>query len=172
MARYEHLNKLWINNEIPGYISRVMGDEFRLSILSNGFLFTFNRDPRARRVPPVNGGDGEDDSDESDDLDDDENEIFGFGDDNDEEEEDNNGDRFMGPNGTTAGDVRNFFQIFENLRNGLDENGDGNNANGGIDLATPFIELLGGPQFQTGPIPPEAMEEESSSDSDFNETNG
>ncbi|CCE63403.1 hypothetical protein TPHA_0E03130 [Tetrapisispora phaffii CBS 4417] len=43
--RFEYLNTLWVNNEIPGYISRAMGDDFRLNILSNGFLFAMNRIP-------------------------------------------------------------------------------------------------------------------------------
>ena len=182
MTRYEHLNKLWINNEIPGYISRVMGDEFRLSILSNGFLFTFNRDPRARRVPFMNNRGNEDDEDEDIDMDmDDEANDFVFeenGDENYDEEEgglggeddsesdsgddDDNQGRFRGPNGgTTVGDVRNFFQIFEILRNGPDGNRD---TPGGIDLATPFFELLGEPQFPTETMPPDTMDDDEDSD--------
>ncbi|CCD24506.1 E3 ubiquitin-protein ligase UBR1 NDAI_0D01920 [Naumovozyma dairenensis CBS 421] len=64
LKRYEHLNKLWINNEIPGYISRVMGDEFRVSILSNGFLFTFDREGRQGGRFGRAFGDGFDSSEE------------------------------------------------------------------------------------------------------------
>ena len=35
----------------------VMGDEFRVTILSNGFLFAFNREPRPRRIPPTDEDD-------------------------------------------------------------------------------------------------------------------
>ena len=173
IVRYEHLNKLWINNEIPGYISRVMGDEFRLSILSNGFVFTFNRDPRARRVPFMNNGGEEDEEDEDIDMDDgeDEAEDFGYeengGEDEDEGDDSNNDDSdnqggFMGGNGGTApGDVRNFFQIFELLRNGANGNRD---IPPGIDLATPFFQLLGEPQFQTGDMPPDTLNNEENSD--------
>ena len=134
LSRYEHLNRLWINNEIPGYISRVMGDEFRMSILSNGFLFTFNRDPRARRrVPPTN----EDDSDEN------FGEMSGEDDDfySDEDGEEEN--RFRNMNGQ-PGEVRDFFQIFETVRNAMDN---GENMEGGVDLTTPFLQLFG-PQFR------------------------
>lgn len=166
MARYEHLNKLWINNEIPGYISRVMGDEFRLSILSNGFLFTFNRDPRTRRVPPVNGGDEDEDDDTSDEELNDEDGVFAFGqgeeeeEDMDEEDMDGEGPEFLRPNGPLGADVRNFFQIFENLREG------GNGINfGEVDLATPFMDLIGGPRM------PEPVVEEDEEEDNWAEEN-
>ena len=40
--RYEYLNRLWVNNEIPGYISRVMGEQFALNLLSNQTFFPLN----------------------------------------------------------------------------------------------------------------------------------
>lgn len=130
LSRFEHLNKLWINNEIPGYISRVMGDEFRVSILSNGFLFAFNRDPRTRRAPPADD-DSEDDFMASGDE--------GLYSDEDSDEE----NRFRNANGQ-PGDVRDFFQIFETVRNAMDNGGNGNE---GVDLTTPFLQMLG-PQFR------------------------
>ncbi|KAG0667442.1 E3 ubiquitin-protein ligase ubr1 [Maudiozyma exigua] len=128
LTRYEHLNKLWINNEIPRYISRVMGDEFRVSILSNGFLFALNRDPTAgRRVPPVNDADDSEDDfmDEGD----------GFFSDEDMADE----DRFRNLNGQT-GDVRDFFEIFQTVRNAMDN---GENEGGDVDLTTPFLQMFG-----------------------------
>lgn len=77
LKRYEYLNKLWINNEIPGYISRVMGDEFRVNILSNGYIFTFNRNFRLRRAPTRDDG-------EDDDFDDDAEPFGGHSSDEDE----------------------------------------------------------------------------------------
>lgn len=72
LKRYEHINKLWINNEIPGYISRLMGDEFRMNILSNGYIFRFNNGPTWRRN--VNGTNlGDDDESDADAFDDDDN---------------------------------------------------------------------------------------------------
>ena len=128
LTRYEHLNKLWINNEIPRYISRVMGDEFRVSILSNGFLFALNRDPTARRrVPPVNDAD-----DSEDDFMDDGDAFF-----SDEDMDDE--DRFRNMNGQT-GDVRDFFEIFQTVRNAMDN---GENEGGDVDLTTPFLQMFG-----------------------------
>ena len=128
LTRYEHLNKLWINNEIPRYISRVMGDEFRVSILSNGFLFALNRDPTAgRRVPPVNDAD-----DSEDDFMDDGDAFF-----SDEDMDDE--DRFRNMNGPT-GDVRDFFEIFQTVRNAMDN---GENEGGDVDLTTPFLQMFG-----------------------------
>lgn len=57
--RYKHLNKLWIENEIPGYVSRLMGDQFRVNILSNGFAFPFNGRFRPRRTPVEENSDEE-----------------------------------------------------------------------------------------------------------------
>ncbi|CAB4255764.1 similar to Saccharomyces cerevisiae YGR184C UBR1 E3 ubiquitin ligase (N-recognin), forms heterodimer with Rad6p to ubiquitinate substrates in the N- end rule pathway [Maudiozyma barnettii] len=128
-TRYEHLNKLWINNEIPGYISRVMGDEFRVSILSNGFLFALNRDPATRRrVPPTNEGD---DSDEE--------QFGGNGNDFFTDEDMDEDDRFRNMNGQ-PGDVRDFFQIFQTVRNAMDN---GENVGEDVDLTTPFLQLFG-----------------------------
>ncbi|CCF57826.1 hypothetical protein KAFR_0D01790 [Kazachstania africana CBS 2517] len=137
LKRYEHLNKLWINNEIPGYISRVMGDEFRVSILSNGFLFAFNGEGRARRVPPTNASD-------------DESEDFPEGGDEDDFESDDDDDERFGEgfnhiNIPPGGDVRDFFQIFETVRNAMEDNGA--NPNEGVDLTTPFLQFFG-PQFR------------------------
>ncbi|SMN21170.1 similar to Saccharomyces cerevisiae YGR184C UBR1 E3 ubiquitin ligase (N-recognin), forms heterodimer with Rad6p to ubiquitinate substrates in the N-end rule pathway [Maudiozyma saulgeensis] len=129
LTRYEHLNKLWINNDIPGYISRVMGDEFRVSILSNGFLFALNRDPATRRrVPPTNEGD---DSEEE--------EFGGNGDDFFTDEDIDEEDRFRNMNGQ-PGDVRDFFQIFQTVRNAMDN---GENVGEDVDLTTPFLQLFG-----------------------------
>lgn len=123
--RYEHLNALWINNEIPGYISRVMGDEFRVNILSNGYFFTFNRDPRPRRVPTV-GNDEEEYDDDEDDA-----EFYsGHSSEEDERDIDMGDDRIadigdgtlFGNAGAGAGNVRGFLQVFENLQNAV-ENG-------------------------------------------------
>ena len=173
MIRYEHLNKLWINNEIPGYISRVMGDEFRLSILSNGFLFTFNRDPRARRVPFVNNGDSEEDEDinmEDENYDEDEVNVNGedYSESNNSSSDDEGG--IMGRNGetTTIGDAGNFFQIFDILRNGPNGNRD---MPEGIELTAPFFELLEEPQFQNGgmPPPPDTLNNEEDSDQEEEE---
>ncbi|CCK71674.1 E3 ubiquitin-protein ligase UBR1 KNAG_0H02590 [Huiozyma naganishii CBS 8797] len=159
LKRYEHLNRLWINNEIPGYISRVMGDEFRVSILSNGFLFAFNRDPRIRRAPFAGRTTEDEDDDDGamDDEDDEDDDAGAFGDYYAEDDRDNDvldDERFIGgmggPNGGAGGDVRDFFQIFENFRNVMGEavegEGEGDEEREpGINFTAPLIQLLGPP---------------------------
>ncbi|CCH62496.1 hypothetical protein TBLA_0H02100 [Henningerozyma blattae CBS 6284] len=73
LKRFEHLNKLWAENEIPGYVSRLMGDDFRMNIISNTFLFPFNGRFQARRVDreDTTGEDNNDANDDSQDDDDD-----------------------------------------------------------------------------------------------------
>lgn len=140
LKRYEYLNLLWVNNEIPGYISRVMGDEFRVNILSNGFFFAFNRDPRPRRAPAA--GNGSDDDEDDDDPD--EAEFYsGHSSEEDERDiemgEDRIGGLFGGPEG---GNVRGFLQVFENLQNVV-----GNGINGDdAQFATPILQFFP-PQF-------------------------
>lgn len=140
LKRYEYLNLLWVNNEIPGYISRVMGDEFRVNILSNGFFLAFNRDPRPRRAPTAgNGSDDEEDEDEPDEAE------FYSGHSSEEEDrdiemgDDRIGGLFGGPEG---GNVRGFLQVFENLQNVV-----GNGINGDdTQFAAPILQFFP-PQF-------------------------
>ena len=149
LKRYEYLNSLWINNEIPGYVSRVMGDDFRLNILTNGFLFAFNRQDRQRRRENDESDDENDDGDE-----DDENPDSFYTD--EELESDANDDnirivreRMMdfvddavfaatGGEGTednpAANDVRRYFEAFENFRNTV--------VNGAAGEETTILDLL------------------------------
>ncbi|SJM81945.1 probable E3 ubiquitin-protein ligase UBR1 [Zygosaccharomyces bailii] len=139
LKRYEYLNSLWINNEIPGYISRVMGDEFRVNILSNGFFFAFNRDPPPRRVPTTGNGSDEEDEDEADEAE------FYNNRSSDEDERDVDmgenplGGLFGGPEG---GNVRGFLQVFENLQNAV---GNGINPDD-TQFAAPILQFFP-PQF-------------------------
>ena len=137
LQRYEHLNKLWVSNEIPGYISRVMGDEFRVSILSNGFLLAFNRDPRLRRMPPGGGATFDDLEDEDGvELFPDEDEGHDFYSDDDDDDDDGNGVRFERP----GAQVRDFFQIFGDVMGG----GAGGGAAAAAAAANaPFLRFLG-----------------------------
>lgn len=143
LKRYEFLNSLWLNNEIPGYISRVMGDEFRVNILSNGYFLTFNRDPRPRR-PPANGN--EEDADEDDDED---AELYsGHSSDDDERDIDMAEDRladmegaFFGT-GTEGGNVRGLLQVFENFQNAVENGINAEDAQ----FATPLLQFFP-PQF-------------------------
>lgn len=122
LKRYEYLNKLWINNEIPGYISRVMGDEFRVNILSNGYIFTFNRNFRLRRAPTG-------DDDEDDDFDDDGESFGGHSSDEDERDIDMVDDRMadmgdgaflnnvVNANAANPANEATTFNALENIRN-------------------------------------------------------
>ena len=144
LKRYEHLNRLWINNEIPGYISRVMGDEFRVTILSNGFLFAFNREPRPRRIPPTD----EDDED----MEEGEDGFFTEG--NDEMDVDDETGQAanlfgVGAEGIAGGGVRDFFQFFENFRNTLQPQGNGDDD--APQNPPPILQFLG-PQFDGATI--------------------
>lgn len=138
LKRYEHLNKLWINNEVTGYISRVMGDEFRVNILSNGFLFEITRGQRFPTRPT--------EIDEDNDFYDDE-EIRDV--DMDDEDLARGANGIVGgpaaaaaaattlfgfPNAAGAqGDVRDFFQIFEDFRDAV-QNGDNDEQDFRMDL--------------------------------------
>lgn len=166
LGRYKHLNKLWINNEIPGYISRVMGDEFRLNILSNGFLFTFNHDPRPRRVPPGGVGTGAASDSDSD-----------AGENNlNFDTEDINGDILtmnaeggrvpLFGTGEGPAQVMNFFEIFENLRNAV-TNGIDPGEQDGADIRVPFVQLVT-PQMRDVRAP---EDEDEDSDEGFFPTN-
>lgn len=146
LKRYEFLNSLWINNEIPGYISRVMGDEFRVNILSNGYFLTFNRDPRPRRAPTT----GSDDENDDDGQDDEDPELYS-GHSSDEEERDiEMGDDRLGDmeegaffgNGVDAGNVRGLLQVFENFQNAVDNGINPEDAQ----FATPLLQFFP-PQF-------------------------
>ena len=118
IKRYEYLNKLWINNEIPGYISRVMGDEFRVSILSNGFVFALNRNARPRRVPAP-----DEDEEDEDDFNDDEGDEFYVDEDDADFDPDNDNPnqppnlRLFGEDGNAMG---GFLEMFENFRDALE----------------------------------------------------
>lgn len=146
LKRYEFLNNLWISNEIPGYISRVMGDEFRVNILSNGYFLTFNRDPRPRRAPPT-GSDDEEDEDEQEDED---AELYGGHSSDDEERDVEMGDERLGEmdegaffgNGVDAGNVRGLLQVFENFQNAVDNGINPEDAQ----FATPLLQFFP-PQF-------------------------
>ncbi|CAI4063749.1 hypothetical protein SUVZ_07G4130 [Saccharomyces uvarum] len=162
LKRYEHLNRLWINNEIPGYISRVMGDEFRVTILSNGFLFAFNREPRPRRVPPTD----EDDEDME------EGEEGFFTEENDDMDVDDETGQAanlfgVGAEGIGDGGVRNFFQFFENFRNTLQPQG--NDDEDAPQNPPPILQFLG-PQFDGATIirnpNPRNLDEDDSSEND------
>ncbi|EDO19022.1 hypothetical protein Kpol_2002p93 [Vanderwaltozyma polyspora DSM 70294] len=156
LKRYEFLNNLWINNEIPGYISRIMGDNFRLNILTNGFLFAFNRPVRQRRTDDDDESDedddinivddmiseGENESDsESDVIDIANNQMIELRDDTmfglNEEDEDNEDD----DDDTENHDDARFFQVFEPFRNTVMTQVRENNQ-----LTAPLIELFG-PRF-------------------------
>ncbi|CAI4062733.1 E3 ubiquitin-protein ligase UBR1 SKDI_07G4370 [Saccharomyces kudriavzevii IFO 1802] len=162
LKRYEHLNRLWINNEIPGYISRVMGDEFRVTILSNGFLFAFNREPRPRRVPPTDG----------DDEDMEEGEEGGFTEENDDmdlDDETGQAANLFGVDagGIADGGVRDFFQFFENFRNTLQPQGNGDDNV--TQNPPPILQFLG-PQFDGATIirntNPRNLDEDDSDEND------
>lgn len=162
LKRYEHLNRLWINNEIPGYISRVMGDEFRVTILSNGFLFAFNREPRPRRIPPTD----EDDED----MEEGEDGFFTEG--NDEMDVDDETGQAanlfgVGAEGIAGGGVRDFFQFFENFRNTLQPQGNGDDD--APQNPPPILQFLG-PQFDGATIirntNPRNLDEDDSDDND------
>lgn len=109
IKRYEHLNKLWINNEIPGYISRLMGDEFRMNILSSGYIFRFNNGPNWRRN--LGGGDADESDDDEfgddadiQDIEDNDDVVFNLTEqlgqrrrmNRDTDDSDNDNDRFLG----------------------------------------------------------------------------
>lgn len=142
LKRYEFLNSLWINNEIPGYISRVMGDEFRVNILSNGYFLTFNRDPRPRRPATAGNDDDEDDDDEDAEL------YSGHSSEDDERDIDMAEDRladmegaFFGA-GTEGGNVRGLLQVFENFQNAVENGLNTEDAQ----FATPLLQFFP-PQF-------------------------
>ncbi|AAS50220.1 AAL146Wp [Eremothecium gossypii ATCC 10895] len=115
--RYEHLNYLWLNNEIPGYISRIMGDEFRVSIISSGVVFNFDRNVLRRQMRANVGN--EESSEEEDLMDDDE---MSPDDDPDfrwevtPEEFFRDGILRLGGAPGQGGDIRDFFQFITNLR--------------------------------------------------------
>lgn len=143
LKRYEFLNSLWINNEIPGYISRVMGDEFRVNILSNGYFLTFNRDPRPRRAPTAGN-----DEEEMDEEDDDAELYSGHSSDDDERDIDMADDRladmegaFFGA-GADGGNVRGLLQVFENFQNAVENGINPEEAQ----FATPLLQFFP-PQF-------------------------
>lgn len=146
LKRYEFLNSLWINNEIPGYISRVMGDEFRVNILSNGYFLTFNRDPRPRRAPLA----GSDDEEDVDGQDDEDAELYSGHSSDDEERDvemadDRLGDMEEGAffgNGVDAGNVRGLLQVFENFQNTVENGINPEDAQ----FATPLLQFFP-PQF-------------------------
>ncbi|CDO96110.1 unnamed protein product [Kluyveromyces dobzhanskii CBS 2104] len=138
-ARYEHLTRLWISNGIPGYISRVMGDDFRVAMANNR---TFTRNMFWRPGAAFNAGG---DSSDEDNLNDDE-----F------MEDDNAELRFRQPevefriNGgpfdedipirlpPERGDIHDFFEFVQNMRGGVQ--GDGVN----IPTTEDIIEQLQG----------------------------
>ncbi|SSD58824.1 related to E3 ubiquitin-protein ligase UBR1 [Saccharomycodes ludwigii] len=76
LKRYEHLNNLWMCNGIPGYISRIMGDEFRILIATQAVRFN-------RNILFFRGLYEGEENDEEDD--------FGFGDDDDDNDNDESG---------------------------------------------------------------------------------
>lgn len=126
LARYEHLNKLWISNGIPGYISRVMGDEFRVSMANNR---TFTRNMFWRPGAAFNAtGDTSDDDDlfNDDEFIEDELPELRF---RDPAIEWNINTDAFGRDGTFRlptgrGDIHDFFEFVANLR-GATENADG-----------------------------------------------
>ncbi|SCU79423.1 LAFA_0B03026g1_1 [Lachancea sp. 'fantastica'] len=114
LRRYEHLTSVWLNNEIPGLVSRVMGDEFRVLIISNGVVLNFNRNVlRPRRANTEDLGDGS----SSDEAEDDEADGVGARwEIRPEEFFEEAGIRLEGAGPTPGGDIRDFFQLINNLR--------------------------------------------------------
>ncbi|CEP62759.1 E3 ubiquitin-protein ligase UBR1 LALA0_S06e03136g [Lachancea lanzarotensis] len=114
LRRYEHLSSVWLNNEIPGLVSRVMGDEFRVLIISNGVVLNFNRNVlRPRRANTDELGDGSSSSEAEDE------DTEGVGarwEIRPEEFFEEAGIRLEGAGPTPGGDIREFFQLINNLR--------------------------------------------------------
>lgn len=166
LKRYEHLNRVWINNEIPGYISRIMGDEFRVSIISNGMVFNFNRNV-LRRPRPTNN-DGEDDESsssegEDDDMDGTEEMRWEFR--PEDILEDDTVFRLGGAAPVQGGDIRDFFQFITNLRNEADLP-DTTMEAAGENIFVPQFQI---PRFR-GTNPPTDDEETENNDDDLNES--
>ncbi|SCU82921.1 LAME_0C03356g1_1 [Lachancea meyersii CBS 8951] len=114
LQRYEHLTNVWLNNEIPGLVSRVMGDEFRVLIISNGVVLNFNRNvlrPRRANADELDG-----DSSSSEAEDDDTEGVGARWEIRPEEFFEEAGIRLEGADPTPGGDIRDFFQIINNLR--------------------------------------------------------
>ncbi|CAG98476.1 E3 ubiquitin-protein ligase UBR1 [Kluyveromyces lactis] len=123
-ARYEHLTRLWISNGIPGYISRVMGDEFRVAMANNR---TFTRNMFWRPGAAFNAG-GE--SSDEDLMNDDE-----FGNDDRPDLRFRQPDVELRINGgpfggdipirlpTERGDIHDFFEFVQNMRGGMQGDG-------------------------------------------------
>ncbi|SCV03482.1 LAMI_0H08504g1_1 [Lachancea mirantina] len=135
LRRYEHLNKLWLNNEIPGYISRVLGDEFRVSIISNGVVFNFNRNVIRRPLGANTNATEESTSDD----DDDEGMDFAWGELRPAEFLEDPALRMDGTAPVQNTDIREFFQFIAHLRNDAGVI----NAVQDDDAEEPFV-----PQFQ------------------------
>lgn len=120
LQRYKRLNKLWLNNEIPGYISRIMGDEFRVSIISSGVVFNFNRNVLRRPRRVVDGNESssselEDEDEEMGDADD-----MEWGELRPEDMFTDGVFRLGGGAPGNGGDIRDFFQFITNIRNDAD----------------------------------------------------
>lgn len=148
LPRYEHLNKLWLSNGIPGYISRVMGDEFRVAMANNR---TFARNmfwrPAAAFAAAGDASDEEDLLNEEEDDDDDE-ELLN-------DEDDPNVLRFRDPTmewrvnpdiardplfrlPTGRGDIHDFFEFVANLR------GTGDDTQTGMGAADEILRRIQG----------------------------
>ncbi|SCU96679.1 LANO_0E14070g1_1 [Lachancea nothofagi CBS 11611] len=128
LRRYEHLCNVWLNNEIPGLISRVLGDEFRVLIISNGVVLNFNRNvlrPRRANTDEL-GGDSSTSESEDDDAEGGETrwEI------RPEEFFEEAGVRLEGADPVPGGDIRDFFQFINNLRTDTDALEEGEEVEG------------------------------------------
>ena len=126
LARYEHLTRLWISNGIPGYISRVMGDEFRVA-MANNRAFTRNMFWRPGAAFNAGGDSSDEELFNDEDLIDEEAPELRFRE--PEIELRINGGPFGGEMPlrlpTERGDIHDFFEFVANLRGGAGDGVDG-----------------------------------------------
>lgn len=159
LQRYKRLNKLWLNNEIPGYISRIMGDEFRVSIISSGVVFNFNRNVLRRPRRVVDGNESssselEDEDEEMGDADD-----MEWGELRPEDMFTDGVFRLGGGAPGNGGDIRDFFQFITNIRNDADAA-----LGAAVDNGFPQFQFI--PTFRPDEQREEEEEEEEDNDGD------
>ncbi|SCU85809.1 LADA_0D09868g1_1 [Lachancea dasiensis] len=168
LRRYEHLNNIWLNNEVPGLISRVMGDEFRVLIISNGVVLNFNRNVLRPRRANTDELDGDSSSSEGEDNDDSAggearweirpDEFF-----------EEAGIRLEDADPIPGGDIRDFFQFINNLRTDTDTFEDGQAEGAGRlgNFFVPRFEFI--PNFRNLNGPAEEAEGEGAEDAEDDE---
>ncbi|CAR21510.1 E3 ubiquitin-protein ligase UBR1 [Lachancea thermotolerans CBS 6340] len=167
LQRYEHLNNVWLNSEVPGLISRVMGDEFRVLIVSNGVVLNFNRNVLRPRRANAEEPDGDSSSSEAEDDDLEGGEVRWEI--RPEEFFEEAGIRFEGAGAIPGGDIRDFFQFINNLDTETDafeeDEETGGEAQGLANAFVPRFEFL--PNFRNF----NARNEDEPDDEDEDEVN-